>query len=101
MASALVGLAALFIVIDATQVTVTFCLRAFKDTTFPFLVLCGTYWLLTLPLGYWLGMAQGQDALTGALGFWKAMIAGIALTTAVLLWRLYRTLGRPLPVPAN
>ncbi|MAT94768.1 MAG: MATE family efflux transporter [Halioglobus sp.] len=101
VAAALVGLAALFIVIDAAQVTATFCLRAFKDTTFPFLVLCGTYWLLTLPLGYYWGMLRAEDGLAGALGFWRAMIAGIALTSAVLLWRLYRTLQRPLSAPAT
>jgi len=99
IAGALIGLVALFILIDASQVTVTFCLRAFKDTQFPFLVLIGTYWLFTLPLGYWLGMVLAADPLQGTIGFWKAMILGIAITTAVLLLRLARTLSRPLPIP--
>jgi MATE family multidrug resistance protein len=96
-AAALVGLAALFIVIDATQVTVTFCLRAFKDTSFPFYVLCGIYWFMTLPLGYYLGKVLADNAQDGAMGFWKSMIAGIALSTGILLLRLRRTLARPLP----
>ncbi len=88
LATTLIGLAALFIIIDATQVTATFGLRAFKDTQFPFLVLCGTYWLFTLPLGYYLGMVLSDDPAQGTLSFWQAMIAGIALTAVVLVWRL-------------
>jgi MATE family multidrug resistance protein len=88
MASALIALAALFIVIDATQVTVTFSLRAFKDTQFPFYVLCGCYWLISLPVGYWLGIVVATDAQTGTMGFWQAMIGGIALSTIILVFRL-------------
>ena len=57
----LIALAGFFIIVDATQVTVTFSLRAFKDTQFPFLVLCGCYWFLTLPVGYWLGIVMAGD----------------------------------------
>jgi MATE family, multidrug efflux pump len=96
IAKALIALAALFILIDGTQVTVTFALRAFKDTTFPFLVLCGAYWLITLPLGYWLGIVISGEALDGTVGFWKAMIVGVALSTVVLIRRLFTTLRKPL-----
>jgi MATE family multidrug resistance protein len=92
MASTLIQLAALFIAFDALQVTASFSLRAFKDTRFPFIVLCSVYWLVTLPLGYYLGIVLAQDPQQGTVGFWKAMIAGIALSTAILIWRLARTL---------
>ncbi len=92
MAFSLIRLAALFIALDALQITASFSLRAFKDTRFPFIVLCSTYWLITLPLGYWLGIAVAQDPLQGTMGFWKAMITGIALSTAILMWRLLLTL---------
>ncbi|MEZ5568238.1 MAG: MATE family efflux transporter [Halioglobus sp.] len=97
VAMALIGMAAVFVLIDAMQVTTAFCLRAFKDTLFPFLVLCGVYWLITLPLGYWLGIVATDDPLQGSLGFWKSMITGIALSTAILLARLLRRLAQPLP----
>ncbi len=90
MAIVLIRLVALFIAFDALQVTASFSLRAFKDTRFPFIVLCSTYWLVTLPLGYYLGIVVAQDALQGTVGFWKAMIAGVALSTGILLWRLRR-----------
>lgn len=97
MAITLIKLAALFILIDASQITATFVLRAFKDTLFPFLVLCSTYWLITLPLGYWLGVVMAADPLEGTVGFWKSMILGIALSSIVLIWRLVKTMQKPLP----
>jgi multidrug resistance protein, MATE family len=92
MANTLLGLAALFIVLDAVQVTATFSLRAFKDTRFPFVVLCCAYWLVTLPLGYYLGIVVADSPLEGTTGFWKSMIAGIALSGVILSWRLLKTL---------
>ena len=97
MAVTLIGLAALFIALHAVQVGATFSLRAFKDTRFPFVVLCIAYWLFTLPMGYWLGIVSADNALDGTVGFWKSMIAGIAVSGVLVLGRLYRTLQKPLP----
>ena len=92
----LIRLAAVFIIIDSVQVAASFCLRAFKDTRFPFVVMCVVYWLITLPLGDWLGIVTADDALSGTAGFWKSMILGIALSSVLVIARLYRTLQRPL-----
>ena len=97
LALTLIRLACLFILIDAIQVATSFCLRAFKDTRFPFLVMCVTYWMITLPLGYWLGVMSTDDPVAGTVGFWKAMILGIAITTVIVSARLWRTLLKPLP----
>jgi MATE family multidrug resistance protein len=97
MAITLIKLAALFILIDASQITATFVLRAFKDTLFPLVVLCSAYWLITLPLGYWMGIVTAADPLEGTVGFWKSMIIGTALSCIVLIWRLRKTLQKPLP----
>lgn len=96
----LIRLATLFILFDAIQVTVSFCLRAFKDTRFPFLVTCLSYWLISLPLGCWLGLVLAQDASSGTRGFWQAMILGIGTAALLVSWRLRRTLRRPLIPPA-
>lgn len=100
MVTTLISLAAFFIVIDACQVTATFALRAFKDTAFPFYVLCGVYWLITLPMGLGLGLVLADTPLEGTLGFWKSMIVGVGITTAVLSVRLRNTLRKPLPALA-
>mgnify|MGYP003625808906 CR=1 FL=1 len=96
MAVTLIKLAAAFIALDAGQVAAAFCLRAFKDTRYPFVVLCIAYWMVALPLGYWLGIVTAEDATQGTIGFWKGMIAGIALTAVLLIWRLYYTIRKPL-----
>ena len=97
MAMTLIRLAALFIALDAGQVAATFSLRAYKDTRFPFVVLCIAYWLITLPLGYWLGIVSADNALDGTVGFWKSMIAGIFVSGVLVVWRLYYILQKPLP----
>jgi len=93
----LLRLAALFIIIDATREVASFGLRAFKDTRFPFIVTFVAYWLVTLPMGYWLGLVRADTALEGTAGFWKAMILGIGVSSIMVIWRLSRTLKRPLP----
>ncbi len=101
MATGLITLAGFFVIIDAVHITVTFCLRAYKDTLYPFLVLAGCYWLVTLPVGYWLGIVLGDSPEEGTLGFWRAMIGGIALVTLILFVRLRWRLRQVLPVQAE
>jgi len=93
----LVRLAGFFIAIDAAQVATTFCLRAFKDTRFPLFTMCLAYWLITLPLGYWLGIQSADNALEGTVAFWRSLIVGITVSSLLVFLRLYRTLRRPLP----
>jgi MATE family multidrug resistance protein len=98
LAVSLLQLAALFLVIDASRESASFCLRAFKDTRFPFLALLIAYWLIALPVGYWLGIVQADNPAEGTAGFWKAMILGITISAVLVIARLYQTLRRPLPV---
>lgn len=93
----LIHLAALFIVIDSLQVGASYTLRAFKDTRYPFLVMCVSYWGLTLPLAWWLGIKMADNAADGTAGIWTSLIAGICLCAVLVTWRLIRTLNRPLP----
>lgn len=93
----LINLAAFFILIDSLQVAGSFSLRAFKETRYPFLVMCVAYWFITLPLGYWLGIVKADDALQGTIGFWTSMVVGIAVAAVLVLWRLRVILRRPLP----
>ncbi len=97
LAVALIRLAALFILLDAVHVTASFTLRAFKETRYPFVVTCVAFWMFMLPLGYWLGLVRAEDAAQGTAGFWRAMIAGIALSGLLISRRLLHLLARPLP----
>ncbi|MEP5764831.1 MAG: MATE family efflux transporter [Halieaceae bacterium] len=92
----LLRLAVLFVIIDMFAVVSAFALRAFKDTRFPFLVMVVAYWMVTLPLGYTLGLVDSGSHLHGALGFWWAMIVGIAVAAILTMLRLRVWLKRPL-----
>ena len=59
------------------------------------------YWLLALPLGYYLGAIVADNAMDGTAGFWKAMIAGIGLAALLVVVRLRGWLNKPLPELAN
>jgi MATE family multidrug resistance protein len=96
LAVALLRLALLFVVIDMFAVVASFALRAFKDTRFPFLVMTIAYWMVALPMGYSLGLADAGSELYGALGFWWAMITGVAVAAVLTSWRLVVFLRRPL-----
>lgn len=93
----LIHLAALFILIDSLQVGISYCLRAFKDTRYPFVIMCLSYWGLTLPLAWWLGLRVADNPADGTAGIWASLIAGICLCAVLVTWRLARTLRRPLP----
>jgi MATE family multidrug resistance protein len=97
LAATLVRMAAMFIMLDATYITASFSLRAFKDNRFPFVVMCIAYWGLALPLGYYLGLVRADNAVAGTVGFWWSMIAGITVASALVLLRLRRILRAPLP----
>ena len=96
VALTLLRLSAFFIIIDAVQVTCSFCLRAFKETRYPFIVMCLSYWCITLPIGLWFGLLNSSTPLEGATNFWKAMIAGITVAALLVGSRLRYLLSRPL-----
>lgn len=101
IAERLIRLAALFIIIDSLQVGGSFCLRAFRDTRFPFVVTCLSYWCLSLPLALWLGPGSDLSPADGTAAIWGALIAGICLAMVLVLWRLRITLRRPLVTTAK
>lgn len=101
LAISLLQLTALFIAIDLFAIMPAFALRAFKDTRFPFLVMAIAYWMVAMPLGYWLGLADESSPLYGALGFWWGMIAGILVAAILTCSRLWVFMRRPLPDPAD
>ncbi|MEM1112012.1 MAG: MATE family efflux transporter [Pseudomonadota bacterium] len=97
LALALIRLAALFIIFDAVQVVTSFSLRAFKDTRYPFAIMCFAYWGVSVPLGYWWGLEIAANPAAATQAFWIAMIIGIAIASALISWRLLYRLRQPLP----
>ena len=83
-------IAAIFQIVDGTQVTTQGALRGLKDTTMP-MVICGLgYWVFGLgsgvTMGFWMGF--------GAKGLWWGLAVGLAVSATLLFLRWRRLSGR-------
>ena len=98
----LLGALALFLVFDSLQTQIGYILRAYKIATLPMVVCVLSMWGVGLGGGYLLtvssdpagalGALHGSRA--GALGFWIAGVASLALASAGLALVLRRTWQR-------
>jgi MATE family multidrug resistance protein len=93
LATLLMAYAAVFQFPDGLQALSAGALRGLKDTRVPMFITVLAYWGIGLPLGYWMGLAQGQ----GAPGLWKGLIVGLSVAAGLLAWRFWRLARRPLP----
>lgn len=77
--------AAAFQLFDGLQTVATGALRGAGETRIPMLSSFVAYWIIGLPLGYYLGFNAGL----GATGLWAALAISLALigTALVLAWR--------------
>ncbi|GAB2947540.1 MATE family efflux transporter [Hymenobacter coalescens] len=85
-AGTLLLIAALFQVSDGLQVLGLGALRGLEDVKVPSLVALLAYWVLTLPLSYFLGFVLNW----GALGVWIGLLTGLSIVALLLLWRFQR-----------
>ncbi|WP_218119530.1 MATE family efflux transporter [Roseospirillum parvum] len=81
---------------DIAVLTAGSLLRGFGDMTGPFLATALAHWLLSLPLGYALGMTDLLGPARGASGWWTAFGAGLLVAALVLGLRLHRATVRQL-----
>lgn len=84
IASQLIIIAGLFQLSDGTQVVCIGALRGMHDVKVPSLLIFASYWIIGLPLGYWLGFHAGL----GAYGIWTGLLIGLTLTASAMVWRL-------------
>ena len=95
VAAQLLMYAALFQLSDATQVSASSAIRAYKVTRTPMLIHVAAFWGLSLPLGCVLGLAPGWLPLRpaqamAAQGFWIALVIGLTIAALGLTWLLER-----------
>lgn len=91
MAARLLVLAGIFQLADGLQVAANGALRGLKDTRVPMFLTAFAYWLVGMPIGWWLTFR----AELGARGMWMGLIAGLSAAAALLLWRFAWMLRRP------
>ncbi len=88
--AALLWLAALATIFDGLQATASFALRAQGMVWLPTIIHVGSFFVVMIPVCYWLGITQGG----GALGVLQGAMAGVfvagMLQVALLEWKAAR-----------
>lgn len=85
MAASLLVVAAFFQISDGLQVVGLGALRGLSDVKIPTLVTLVAYWVIGLPLGYYLSFHLGWSEL----GIWTGLLTGLTLTAAMLIYRFH------------
>jgi len=90
LATHLLGIAAVFQVVDGLQVAAHGALQGLKDTRVPMAIAAVTYWGVGLGTGYWWGIRAGggPDAL------WWGLVLGLGAASVLLLLRFHRQTRR-------
>lgn len=89
LASYLILFAAVYQIPDAFQISAAGALRGYKNTKTPMVVMFVSFWLIGLPLGYYLGYF-GIDEPLGAAGFWIALVTSLTVAAILLNIKLYK-----------
>jgi MATE family multidrug resistance protein len=90
LASQLLVLAGLFQFSDGIQVASNGALRGLKDTRVPMAITLFAYWMVGMPVGWWLAFHAGL----GARGIWMGLIAGLSMAAVLLFVRFWRSARR-------
>ena len=94
LATHLLLFAALYQLSDGLQVGAAGALRGYKDTLVTLVLTIISFWIIGLPLGYYLGLSQ--SAPMGAEGFWIGLVAGLSVNALLLITRLIHVTRRTL-----
>ncbi|MBS4190874.1 MATE family efflux transporter [Bacillus sp. FJAT-49705] len=70
---------------DAIQAPVQGALRGYKDVNITFIMALISYWIIGLPIGYYLA----NNTSWGAFGYWIGLIVGLAVGAICLISRLF------------
>lgn len=91
IASPLIVIAGFFQLSDGVQVVCSGALRGLQDVKIPTVLVFIAYWIIGLPLGYYLGFKAGY----GSIGIWYGLLIGLTLT-AIAMFIRFRLLLRKL-----
>jgi MATE family multidrug resistance protein len=88
--AALLWLAALATIFDGLQATASFALRAQGMVWLPTAIHIGSFFVVMIPVCYWLGITQGGGALGVLQGAMTGVFVAGALQVALLEWKAAR-----------
>lgn len=89
-AAGLLGIAALFQVVDGVQVASNSALRGLQDTKVPLIISLISYWILGVPAGAFLAFNAGM----GAAGLWYGLLIGLVAAAIGQLGRFVALTNR-------
>lgn len=84
-------IAGFFQLSDGIQVVGLGCLRGLSDVVMPTVITLVAYWVVAIPLGYYLGIVLGW----GPAGTWWALLVGLSFSAFFMLFR-FLSLSRSL-----
>lgn len=90
IASTLLIVAGLFQLADGTQVVSAASLRGLQDVFVPSIFILIAYWVIGLPVGYWLAFHTDY----GAVGIWIGLLLGLTLTAIAMFLRFRMLSGK-------
>lgn len=82
--------AAFFQVSDGVQAVALGCLRGLTDVKVPALLTFIAYWVISLPVGYFLAFKLGLEAE----GIWYGLLIGLSIAAILLVYRFYSLLAK-------
>lgn len=83
VASSLLIIAGFFQLSDGLQVVCMGALRGLQDVKIPSVLIFVAYWVIALPLGYWLAFKLHF----GPSGIWYGLLIGLTITGVLMLYR--------------
>lgn len=83
--SGLMIIAAFFQLSDGVQVVTAGALRGLQDVKIPSVLIFAAYWIIALPLGYYLAFPLAL----GANGIWIGLFIGLTLTASAMVVRFH------------
>lgn len=89
IAARLLIIAAIFQVFDGIQAVGVGVLRGIQDVKVPTIIVFIAYWILSIPVGYLLGITWG----VGVDGVWYGFLSGLAAAAIMLTWRFWKKTG--------
>ncbi|WP_404403152.1 MATE family efflux transporter [Pelagibacterium halotolerans] len=83
LAGTFLVMAGVFQIVDGAQVVAAHALRGLADTTVPMIIALIGYWLVGMPIAWWLGDASRL----GGVGVWTGLAAGLGFVAVILTAR--------------
>jgi len=82
--------AGIFQLPDGLQATTLGALRGVQDVNIPTIIAFIAYWVIAVPICYYLGVTRG----IGPLGVWMGLTVGLLLASVALYWRFQHKVRR-------